>query len=213
MKIICVILLIVLTISCKKYIINDDLTFIPEKSINIKNITLLKKNAVCIGSYTLGSDTVVSQFKIQAKYSLITIKLGNFSSTSTFKNYEKSDYAPSGYFSIVDEGLFEVKTSPKIFDVKEKVNSIDFFSDKKINYQINNDSIKNFNLNFNKFVLKVNNDDNKVLYSNIEYYGLKNLDAEILLYKSENIGYLFIMTPAKENILLEKDFLYNYLFN
>ncbi|MCD0467240.1 hypothetical protein [Flavobacterium sp. ENC] len=213
MKIICVILLIVLAISCKKYVINDDLTFVPEKSMTIKNITLLKKDAVCIGSYTLGSDTVVSQFKIQSKYSLITIKLRNVSSAFTFKNHEKADCPTPGYFSIVDEGLFEVKMSPKIFDVKEKINSIDFFSDTKINYQINNDSIKNFTVNFKKFVLKINNDDNKILYSTIEYYGLKNLDAEIVSFKYENQIYLFIMTPVKENIILEKDFLRNYLFN
>ncbi|MFD2941814.1 hypothetical protein [Flavobacterium notoginsengisoli] len=213
MKIFCLILILVFAFSCKKYVIPDDLTFVPQKSMNINGISLVKNNAVCIGSYTSQKDTVVSQYNIQSKYSLIAVKLGNTAPFSNFKNYENGDYSIPGYFSIVNQGLYEVKVSPKIFDGKEKITSIDFYSDKKIIYQINNDSIKSFDLNFNKFTLKINNDGNKVLYSNIEYYGLKSLDAQILLYKSENQSYLFIMTPAKENILLEKDFLYHYFFN
>ncbi len=215
MKSICILLLIVCVLSCKKQAIpafDDDLSFVPEKTMKINNLTLEKNNSICNGSYTLKNEYVVSQFEIQSKYSLIVTKLQNCSSNFTFNAYESPNYPTSGYFSIVNEGLYEVKMSPKIFDAKEKINTIDFFSDKKITYQVNTDSIKSFNLNFNKFVIKVNNDNNKVLYGDIEYYGLQDLDAEVLLYKHQNEVYLFIMTPRKKDIVLEKGLLYNYLF-
>jgi hypothetical protein len=61
-------------------------------------------------------------------------------------------------------------------------------------------------------VIKINDDSDKVMYGKIEYYGLKNLDAEILFYKVENEGYIFIMTPSKKNVIMEKNILYQYLF-
>lgn len=212
MKKICIILIMILSYSCKDNVRNHDLDFVPQKVMNIKNITLLKNNTAAIGSYRLAEDTVVSQCKIQSEYSLVVIKLGNVSPSLIFKNQENADSNTSGYFSIVDEGLYEIKINPFIFNTEEKINAIHFFSDKKIRYQINNDSVKSFDLNFNKFIIKINNNDNKILYGNVEYYGLKNLDAQIVFYQSKSKGYFFIMTPIKEGTVLKKNFLQNYLF-
>ncbi|MBZ4035362.1 hypothetical protein K6T82_11340 [Flavobacterium sp. 17A] len=213
MKIICLIFIVALFLGCQKIIISDNLTFVSERFFKIKNLKLPKENTVSIGSYVTDKDSVVSQFEIQSKYSPIVIKLANISPNFVFNNYEKSDYPTPGYFSTINEGLYEINVSPPIFDSKSRIDKIDFFSDKKLNYQINNDSIKSFSVNFNKFAIQINDDVNKIIYGKIEYYGLKNLDAQMLLYKIQNDSFLFILTPIKKNIVLEEHFLYNYLFN
>ncbi|WP_343584364.1 hypothetical protein [Flavobacterium sp.] len=213
MKIICLIFIAGLFFSCQKIIINDNLTFVPQKNFKIKNLRLPKENSISIGSYVTDKDSVISQFEIQSKYSLIAIKLANSSPNIIFNNYEENDYPTPGYFSVINEGLYEINISPQIFDSKTRIDKIDFFSDKKLKYQINNDSIKSFSLNFNKFAIKINNGDNKTIYAKIEYYGLKNLDAQMLLYQVQNDSFLFVLTPVKENIALKENFLYNYLFN
>jgi len=78
--------------------------------------------------------------------------------------------------------------------------------------EIKNDSITSFNLTFNKYVLKFNNDDSKVIYSTIEYYGLKKINANILFYKVENDTFVFVLTPVKGNLVLPKNILYEHLF-
>lgn len=67
-------------------------------------------------------------------------------------------------------------------------------------------------MNFKKYAIKINSQDTKVIYSEIEYYGLESLNANVLFYKTENEGYIFIMTPLKKNISLDKNILYDYLF-
>ncbi|WP_286971409.1 hypothetical protein [Flavobacterium sp. UBA4854] len=213
MKIICLIFIAGLFFSCQKIIISDNLTFVPQKNFKIKNLRLPKENSISIGSYVTDKDSVISQFEIQSQYSLIAIKLANVSPNIIFNDYKESDYPTPGYFSTINEDLYEINISPQIFDSKSRIDKIDFFSDKKLNYQINNDSIKSFSLNFNKFAIKINNDDNKTIYAKIEYYGLKNLDAQMLLYQIQNDSFLFVLTPVKENIALKENFLYNYLFN
>ncbi|WP_031454656.1 hypothetical protein [Flavobacterium chungangense] len=214
MKIISIILLLFLFFSCKKYIIPNEnsLNFVPNKSIEIKSLLPFKKKSVCIGSYTTGKDYVISQFEIESKYSLIVIKLKNISNNFEFNNHLSFNYSTSGYFDIVNEGLYEAKLSPGVFENNYKINKIDFFSDSQIENHITTDSIKSFSLNFNKYAIKFNNDDTKLIFSEIEYYGLKSLHANVLFYKSENEGYIFIMTPLKKNISLDKNILYDYLF-
>ncbi|PXY39913.1 hypothetical protein DMB65_15460 [Flavobacterium cheongpyeongense] len=218
MRIICVILLVVLFLGCKKQIIKNEMNlmnemnFVPNKSIKIKNLLPFKKDNVCIGSYTIKNDSIVSQFEIQSKYSLIVIKLKNISKNYTFNHHQSNNYPTSGYFSTIDEGLYEVNLSTEVFKDAHKINRIDFFSDKEVNYQVNNDTIKSFDLNFNKYVIKINSEDTKVIYSKIEYYGLKSLNANVLFYTVENEGYIFIMTPLKKDISLDKNILYDYLF-
>lgn len=131
MKIICLIFIVALFFSCKKNVISDNLTFVSQKNFKIKNLKQSKENSVSIGSYITGKDSVVSQSEIQSKYSLIAIKLSNTTSNVIFNNYEKNDCPTPGYFSTINEGLYEINISPQIFDSKSRINKIDFFSDKK----------------------------------------------------------------------------------
>ncbi|MWB93636.1 hypothetical protein GON26_04640 [Flavobacterium sp. GA093] len=193
-------------------LIPDEMNFIPGKSMKIKNVSTFKDDNVCIGSYAIKNDTVVSQYEMQLKYSLIVIKLKNVSKNCSFNHHQSANYSTPGYFSIVNEGLYEVNLSPEVFNDDYKINSIDFFSDSKINYQVNNDTIKSFDLNFNKYTIKINNQDTKLIYSKVEYYGLKNLNANVLFYKIEDETYVYIMTPLKKNILLDKNILYDQIF-
>lgn len=212
MKIICTILFLLFFLSCTKYVINDEMNFVPNKSMKIKNLPSFKNKYVCIGSHTIGKDSVITQFNIESKYSLIVIKLKNVSNNCTFNNYSIPNYSTPGYFSTIDESLYEVNMSPEIFGKNYKINKIDFISDHKVEYQVNNDTIKSFSLNFNKYAIKINGENTKVIYGKIEYYGLKNLNANVLFYRIENETYIFIMTPNKENIILDKNVLYDYLF-
>lgn len=219
MKIICIILLFLFFLSCKKQkamdemiLMKNEMNFIPNKSIKIRNLLPFKNNYVSIGSYTIKKDSILSQFEIESKYSLIVIKLKNVSNSCTFNNYSIPDYPTPGYFSTINEGLYEVNMSPQVFEDNYKINKIDFISDHKIEYQVNTDTIKSFSQNFSKYAIKINNENTKVIYSKIEYYGLKNLDANFLFYKIEGEMYIFIMTPMKEGIILDKNILYDYLF-
>jgi hypothetical protein len=121
MKIVCLILIVALFLSCNKIVISDNLNFVPNKTFKIKNLNLSKKKSISIGSYVTDNDSVISQYNIQSKYSLMVIKLSNISSTLIFNNYEKIDYPTPGYFSTIDESLFEMNMSPKIFDKKKKL--------------------------------------------------------------------------------------------
>ena len=190
----------------------DEMNFVPNKSIKIKNLSPFKNDHVCIGTYIINNDSIISQFEIQSKYALMVIKLKNISKNYTFLDHQSNNYSTPGYFSTINEGLYEVNLSPGIFKDESKINRIDFFSDNKINYQVNNDTIKSFNLNFSKFMIKINNQNEKVIYSNIEYYGLKNINANILFYQIEDEGYIFIMTSLKKNINIDRNKLYEHLF-
>jgi hypothetical protein len=218
MKIICVLLLLLIFLGCKKNLVEKEMNlmtkmnFAPTKSIKIKNLLPFKKDHVCIGTYTLKNDSIISQYEIESKYSLMVIKLKNVSKNFTFNNQQSTNYPTPGYFSTINEGLYEVNLSSEVFKDNYQINRIDFFSDKEINYQINNDTIKSFDLNFNKFVIKINNQDAKVIYSQIEYYGLKYMNANILLYQTEHEAYIFIMTPLKKNVLMDKNKLHEHLF-
>lgn len=219
MKIIYVILLLLIFLGCKKNIVEkemnlmNEMNFVANKSIKIKNLLPFKNDHVNIGTYVLKNDSIISQYEIQSKYSLIVIKLENVSKNYTFNDHQSVNYPTPGYFSTIDEGLYEVNLSPGLFKEEYKVTTIDFFSDNKINYQVNHDTVKSFNVNFNKFVIKINNQEDKVIYSKAEYYGLKNINANILLYQIEDEVYLFIMTPLKKNILMDKNKLYENLFS
>lgn len=212
MKIICLALLFLLYLSCKKGGIDDEINFVPQKSMKIKSLMLFKGDYHCIGSHTVKKDTIVSQFNIQSKYSLVVIKLKNVTTNCKFNSYLYSNYPTAGYFTIVDESLYEVKLNPSLFNENYKISKIDFISDSEIKYEMNNDSIKSFSLDFNKYAIKINDEDLKVIYGEIEYYGLNKLNANVLFYNVEDLTYIFIMTPIKENILLNKNVLYDYLF-
>ncbi|WP_123912087.1 MULTISPECIES: hypothetical protein [unclassified Flavobacterium] len=180
--------------------------------MKIKSLMPFKEDYHCIGSYTIKKDTVVSQFEIQSKYSLVVIKLKNVSTNCKFNSCLYSNYPTPGYFTIVDESLYEVKLSPSLFNENYKISKIDFISDSEIKYEMNNDSIKSFSLDFNKYAIKINDEDSKVIYGEIEYYGLNKLNANVLFYNVEDLTYIFIMTPMKENIPLNKNVLYDYVF-
>lgn len=213
MKIICFLLIALCFMGCVKNSFKDDLTFVPEKSMNIQGLDLKKKTSLCIGSYTSGNDLVISKYKLQAKYSLFVVKLKNVSQNCSFNNYQKPEYSTPGYFATVDESLYEVNLSPQIFGTNDKITQIDFIADQKIIYHIDTDSIKSFDVKFNKLVIKINDDADKVIYGKIEYYGLKSLDAQILFYRVKDKSYLFMMTPIKTGTVLEHNYLYNHLFN
>lgn len=212
MKIICIILLLVFFLGCQKHITIDEMNFVPNKSMKIKNLPSFNNKYTCIGSHTIGKDSVITQFHIESKYSLVVMKLKNVSTNCMFNNHLANNYSTPGYFSIINEGLYEVNFSPGIFEKNHQINKIDFFSDSPIIYHIKNDTIKSFSLNFNEYAIKINNEDTKVIYSKIEYYGLKSLNANVLLYQIEDEMYIFIMTPLKKNIILDKNILYDYLF-
>ncbi|SNR51411.1 hypothetical protein [Flavobacterium sp. ov086] len=218
MKIICIILLLFIFLGCKKNLIEkemnamNEMNFVPTNSMKIKNLLPFKNHEVCIGTYVLKNDSIISQYEIESKYSLMVIKLKNISQNCTFNNHQSTNYPTPGYFSTINEGLFEVNLSPEIFKDDYKINRIDFFSDNEINYQVNNDTIKSFNLNFSNYIIKINNQDSKVIYSKIEYYGLKNINANIVLYNNEDKLYIFIMTPLKKNAPIDKNKLYDHLF-
>ncbi|WP_269234841.1 hypothetical protein [Flavobacterium flavigenum] len=190
----------------------NGINFVPHKSIEIKNLSFFKKKYVSIGSYTAGKDSVISQFEIESKYSLLLIKFKNVSNNCKFNNHLSANYPTTGYFNIVNEGLYETNVSPGVFENNYRVNTIDFFCDSAIQNQIDNDSVKSFSINFNKYAIKINSENAKVIYSKIEYYGLKSLNANVLFYKIENEGYIFIMTPLKKDISLDKNILYDYVF-
>lgn len=199
--------------SCKKSITGGNLNYIPTEGIKIKELTKFKGNYRCTGSHKIGKDTVISDFEIQSKYSLIVIKLKNVSKDYKLNYYSNTYSNIPGWFSSIETEVYAINFSSSVFKNDSKINTIDFISDNEISCQINNDTIKSFNLSFSKFAVKINNQDNKGIYnSSIEYYGLEKLSANFLFYKIEDEIYLFIMTPLKGKGTLENDTLYNYLF-
>jgi len=220
MKIIYTLLSCLFFLGCQKHLTKnemnlmpDDMHFVPNKSMEIKKLPSFKGKYTCIGSYIILKDTVITEFKVESKYSILVIRLNNISNNCEFNNHLHTDYPTPGYFETISDGLCEVNLNPALFQNNYKINKIDFFSDSKIQNQIKNDSIKSFSLNFNKYAIKINNAPNKLIYSKIEYYGLKNLNANMLFYNVENETYIFIMTPLKKNIILDKNILYDYLFD
>ena len=219
MKILYTTVLFLILLGCKRNVLEkemslmNEMNFVPGKSMKIKNVLPLSADPVVIGTYTVGNDSIISKFEIQSRYSLMVIKLKNIAPQYTLHEHPSGDYKPRGYFSTINEGLYEVNLSPGLFKGNYKVNSIDFFSDDKINCQVNNDTIKSFDLNFSKYAIQINKEHSKVIYGKVEYYGLKKLNANVLIYRSGSEAYIFILTPLKkDNMLIEKNQLYDYLF-
>ncbi len=67
-------------------------------------------------------------------------------------------------------------------------------------------------MNLNKYVIKVNNDINKVIKGQLDYYGLEYISSNVLFYKIKDEVYIFIMTPSKKGVVIEDNTLYNLLF-
>ena len=198
--------------SCKKFITVGKLSFIPYGGIKIKELTRFKGNYRCTGSHKIENDTVISDFEIDSKYSLVVIKLKNVSRDYKLNYYPNSYSNIPGWFSSIETEVYAINFTTSVFKNDLKINNIDFISDNEISCQINNDTIKSFNLSFSKFAVKINNQDKGIYNSSIEYYGLEKLSANFLFYKIEDEIYLFIMTPLKGKGTLENDTLYNYLF-
>ncbi|OUL60541.1 hypothetical protein [Flavobacterium sp. AJR] len=208
------IFIILLFFGCYRFILKGHLNFIISKGIKLKDITNFKGKYVCTGGYKMKNDTVISKFEIESKYSLVAIKFKNVSNDFKLNYHSNSGCSTPGYFSVFSASeVYEMCLSPSVFKNDCRINVIDFISDYEINCQINNDTIKSFSLSFNEFVIKINNQVDKILKSDrIAYYGLKKLSANFLFYKIEDEIYLFIMTPLKGKDILENDSLYNYLF-
>lgn len=77
---------------------------------------------------------------------------------------------------------------------------------------INNDSIKSFSMDLNKYEIKINNNVEKVINGKLDYYGFAYISSNILFYKIKDEIYIFIMTPSKKDVIVEEDTLYNFLF-
>jgi hypothetical protein len=208
-------ILIILLLFCfYRFILKGNLDFIISEGIKLKDITRFKGKYVCTCGYKIKNDTVIETFEIESKYSLVVIKFKNVSKDYKLNYHSNSGCSTPGYFSVFNaSAVYEMGLSPSLFKSDCRINVIDFISDYEINCQINNDIIKSFSLNFNEFVIKINNQVDKILKSDrIAYYGLKKLSANFLFYKIEDEIYLFIMTPLKGKGVLENDILYNYLF-
>ncbi len=212
MKIVFTLLLIALFLSCKKNITGGYLNFIHGEGIKIKEITNFKENYVSRGCYKIKKDTVISNFEIQSKYSLMVIKLKNVSHKYELNYYSNSNSITPGIFSSVFTSVQYVDFSTSIFENNYKINNISLISDKEISCHINNDSIKSFSMKLNEYVIKINNDINKVISGQLEYYDLKYITSNILFYKIKDDIYIFIMTPLKKSVVIEDSTLYNLLF-
>jgi hypothetical protein len=212
MKIYSLIILTFLFVGCQKIATDNTLSYFPAEAIKIKELTQFKENYRCTGSYHLKKDTVISQFEIQSKYLLMIIKLKNLSKDYQLNYYSNGNPLSPGFFSSIYTSVQYVDFLLPVFDENYEIKNISLISDKEIKREINNDSIKSFRMNLNEYAIKINNDANKVIKGQLEYYGLKYMSSNILFYKVKNEIYIFIMTPLKRNIILEKNLLYNLLF-
>ena len=126
--------------------------------------------------------------------------------------YSNTNSVAPGVFSSIFTSVQYVNFSTSIFRDDYKIGSISLISDKEICCHISNDSIKSFRMDLNEYMIKVNNDTNKVITGQLEYYGLKYISSNVLFYKIEDEIYIFIMTPLKKGVIIEDDTLYNLLF-
>ena len=212
MKIPFIILIFFLFLGCTKINNDDQLNYVFAEGIKIKKITNFKENYHCTGSYHIKKDTLVSQFEIQSKYSLTVIKLKNVSKGYQLNYFPNTDCVNPGYFSSIFTSVQYINFAPSIFQDSYKINSISLISDKEVSCHVNNDSIKSFSMNLNEYVIKINNNINKVIKGQLEYYGLKYMSSNVLFYKIEDEIYIFILTPLKKGVDIGDNTLSNLLF-
>ncbi|HJR99925.1 MAG TPA: hypothetical protein VJ780_03220 [Flavobacterium sp.] len=212
MKIYFLILIILLFLGCKKIFEYNYLVFLPVEAIKIKELTNFNEPYICTGSYQIKKDTVISIFKVQSKYSLAVIKLKNVSPKFHLNYYSNTDFITPGWFSTVSTEVQNLDFLPSLFDDESVINNISLTSDKEIKCYINNDSIKCFSMDLNKYEIKINNNVEKVINGKLDYYGFPHISSNILFYKIKDEIYIFIMTPSKKDVIVEEDTLYNFLF-
>lgn len=212
MKIYFIIIIIILFVGCQKIFKGNQLTYFAAEAIKIKELTNIKENYSCKGSYQMGNDTVISIFEIQSQYSLTVIKLKNVSKDYKLNYYSNTNSDAPGFFSSIDTSVHHVNFSSNIFEGEGKINNISLISDNQVNCHINNDSIKSFSMDFNEYTIKVNDNIDKIIQGQLDYYGLKYISSNVLFYKVEDEIYIFIMTPLKKGVAIEDDTLYNFLF-
>jgi hypothetical protein len=199
-----VIIMLFLFFVSRKLLKNSELLFSPFRPINLKEITGLKESYSCEGgSCEIKNEAVISNFHIQSKFSLIVIKLKNVSKEYQLNYYSNTD---------IDTSVQSVCYRDSLFDDDYTVNSISLISDKEIKCHINTDSIKSFSMDLNKYVIKINNNINRIMIGELEYYALKHISSNVLFHKIEDEVYIFILTPLKKKIVIEEDTLYNFLF-
>ena len=122
MKIFIALLLIFLFLSCKKLITFGNLVYIPTEGIKIKELTKFKEDYLCTGSHKMGNDTVISDFEVKSKYSLIVIKLKNVSKDYKLNYYPNTYCNIPGLFSSIETEVYDVNFTTSMFKNDLKIN-------------------------------------------------------------------------------------------
>lgn len=181
-----------------------------KEGISLDKFLLKKNNYECLGSYMSDTNSVVSTFKIDSKYSLKIIKLGKLEDNITISDVA-NDVFPrlSGLSSEINGTFFNIKFYYNDYD--EPINNIKLYSDGDIKKGISNDSIIGYDTGFKNFTALINNGSGNCLVG-------KSLDEEVInsnivFYKKEGYAYFLIMAPLNVEEKIKENTLSKYILD
>jgi|GEM_PF-1752150 len=161
------------------------------------------RNQISLFDYGSDKKYSITVYKIPMdfKFSLKQIKVE--------KSKEEKMSSGSIYNKINEGLLFEINyISGKPVEAK----TIKFtYSGDTLRNIVENDSIKAYNLNFETFSIKYNNEKTVDIYGETSKFWNKSLAMNIIFLKRNDALYLLIMTINNNNDILPPDLLYNLI--
>lgn len=157
-----------------------------------------------IGSYDLKGKPLSTGFYIGSKLNLDIIYLGKISDKTTY-NIIPNISDMYGFSTGINGNLFYHAGKPDNSELKR----VDIYTDETIEQRIINDSIAEYNIRYNKFIIQFNSQDDFGIHAEPSAIGQAN--AEFVLYKKQNNLYLLFLTTADQSIRPKKGTLLKYL--
>ncbi len=201
------ILLFIISMSCSKGF-GPSFDYKEEELIKLSNfVSNPELEYKCLGSYSYKGDTIITDFYIDHdKYQLTIIKFDSINANANFKiNKNKSFKYVNSVYTILSGDNYELKYNLSELSKLGEKSSIHFSSDGNIKQFINNDSIKIFNVHYNKFTLYFNDLPDVRMYN--ESIEQQQLVSEIAFYRDRNNLFFLMLTPSYNTKINDGDIL------
>ena len=155
-------------------------------------------------------DTLISEYQI-GKFRLTGLKIKNTRKNVSVKSHlENFNQSTSGQIFTGYE--LDIMYNVQISKSKEEISEIDFYSDIVLEKVIDNDSVKNFYIKADKFLIKLNSNSRYTILGYSEYEDISNIYFDVIFYQRNADMYIFIMNSNDINFPVKKGELNDYLF-
>lgn len=169
-----------------------------------------KESYTSMNSYISVGDTLITEYKV-GEFRLLGLKIRNVSDEVKF-DFHLKEFNQSIGGEILNGQDLDILYATDVSTLREEVSRIDFYSNLVLKKVKVNDTIKNFYVRADKFLIRLNDNKNLTIMGYSEYEKISNIYFDVLFYKKNNNMYVFIMNSNNSTYPVKEGQLSNYLF-